>query len=44
VRSVWLQGAERYQKLFDDRPPAQFCERVLTVNHWFRLIATAYSD
>jgi hypothetical protein len=30
VRSVWLEGAERYHKLFADRPPtivAQFCER-----------------
>lgn len=31
VRSVWLEGGERYKRLFAERPPsivAQFCERV----------------
>jgi hypothetical protein len=45
--SVWLEGAERYHKLFADRPPtivAQFCERVPMVKgRWDPDASTATS-
>lgn len=45
VRQQWLEGIERYQLLFKDRPPtlyAQFCERVnLCEGKWEPLGSTA---
>lgn len=47
VRSVWLEGTGRYDRLFRDRPPtvvAQFCERVpMTKGRWDPSASTATS-
>jgi hypothetical protein len=47
VRSVWLEGTGRYERLFRDRPPsivAQFCERVpMTKGRWDPNASTATS-
>ncbi|AWN35761.1 methyltransferase [Methylobacterium radiodurans] len=47
VRSVWLEGTGRYERLFRDRPPttiAQFCERVpMTKGRWDPDASTATS-
>ncbi len=47
VRSVWLEGMGRYERLFGKRPPsviAQFCERVpMTKGRWDPDASTATS-
>jgi len=47
VRSVWLEGSGRYERLFRDNPPAiiaQFCERVPMVKgRWDPKASTATS-
>lgn len=47
VRSVWLEGTGRYDRLFRERPPAiiaQFCERVpMTKGRWDPDASTATS-
>ena len=47
VRSVWLEGTGRYERLFRTRPPsvvAQFCERVpMTKGRWDPAASTATS-
>lgn len=45
LRTVWVEGGERYERLFRDRPPtiiAQFCERVpMTKGRWDQDASTA---
>jgi hypothetical protein len=47
LRTSWLEGGERYQRLFRDRPPriiAQYCERVpMVAGRWDPAASTATS-
>lgn len=47
LRTSWMEGAERYQRLFRDRPPriiAQYCERVpMVAGRWDPAAASATS-
>lgn len=47
LRSNWMEGAERYERLFRDRPPrfiAQYCERVpMVAGRWDPAAASATS-
>lgn len=47
LRTSWMEGAERYQRLFRERPPriiAQYCERVpMVAGRWDPAAASATS-
>ena len=47
LRSNWMEGGERYERLFRDRPPrfiAQYCERVpMVAGRWDPAAASATS-